>query len=283
MSEQPTVVITGASDGIGASAARILTQTDARVVMVGRSPEKTRRAAEAAGTPHVHVADFSRLDDVRRLADELTSYDAIDVLAHNAGGVFSGPSITADGHELTLQVNHLAPMLLTRLLLDRLLTSRATVVHTASVASRVFARVDFDDFDSARRFRANRAYGNAKLANVVSARTLAERYTAAGLSAYSFHPGVVATNFSADSSSVLRWAYGPLMRRFLSSAAEGGATLVQFADPAVVHRWESGGYFLPNGAPGRTHRAAADRGFRERHWARTNELLGIDWPTASVD
>lgn len=279
MDDTPTVVITGASDGIGAEAARIVAQSGARVVVVGRSPEKTRLAAERAGTPYAHVADFARLDEVRRLACELReSVGRIDVLAHNAGGVFSGPSITEDGHERTFQVNHLAPVLLTRLLLDRLIDARATVVHTASVASRVFARVDFDDFDSARHFRAHRAYGNAKLANVVTARTLAERYGPFGLSSFAFHPGVVATNFASDTSSALRWAYGPLLRRWLSSSAEGGATLAQFIDPAVVDRWESGGYYLPSGRRGRILRAASSSEFRDRHWARTNELLRIDWP-----
>lgn len=112
-----TIVVTGASDGIGAAAARQLAAGNARLIIVGRSPKKTAAVAWATQAESL-VADFTRLDDVRSLAAALQARCAhIDVLAHNAGGMFAGPVRTADGFERTLQVNHLAPVLLTRLLL----------------------------------------------------------------------------------------------------------------------------------------------------------------------
>lgn len=100
-----TVVITGASDGIGAAASRQLANTGTRLVLVGRSPEKTRAVAAATGAEY-HAADFTRLDEVRELALKLGEQcDRIDVLANNAGGTFSGPTATPDGFEKTLIIS----------------------------------------------------------------------------------------------------------------------------------------------------------------------------------
>lgn len=133
-----TIVITGASDGIGAAAARQLAAAGESVVLVGRSPRKTAALASELGLPH-HIADYSSLAQVRRLAAELDAgYPAIDVLANNAGGLMGARTLTEDGFELTFQVNHLAGFLLTTLLLDKLIASRATVIQTSSIAARLF-------------------------------------------------------------------------------------------------------------------------------------------------
>ena len=160
-----TVVVTGASDGIGAEAARELAAAGDHVVVVGRSPAKTAALATELGTDHL-VADFSRLDDVRVLADApLAGCPRIDVLANNAGAIFAGTrSTTTDGHESTFQVNYLAPFLLTELLHDRLVESRATVVNTSSIAGGRFGRLDLDNLESTRGYSAARAYGSSKLA-----------------------------------------------------------------------------------------------------------------------
>nr|MDT0667841.1 SDR family NAD(P)-dependent oxidoreductase [Micromonospora sp. DSM 115978] len=122
-----TVVVTGASDGIGAAAARRLAQSGETVVLVGRAPAKTAAVAAEIGADHF-VADFAELAQVRRLATELLDRcPRIDVLANNAGGIMGDRALTADGHELTFQVNHLAPFLLTVLLMDRLVESTASV------------------------------------------------------------------------------------------------------------------------------------------------------------
>jgi NAD(P)-dependent dehydrogenase (short-subunit alcohol dehydrogenase family) len=159
-----TVVITGASTGIGAAAARLFAEAGATVTVVGRSPERTAAVAARIGG-RAHIADFGSLDDVRRLAAGLlATHDRIDVLANNAGTVQTRRRISADGHEMTFQVNHLAPFLLTDLLLDRLAAAPhgARVINTASTLYRK-ARLDLDDLDGARgRYRGLRAYGRAK-------------------------------------------------------------------------------------------------------------------------
>lgn len=202
-----TIVITGASDGIGAAAARRLHADGHRVVVVGRTPEKTRGLAGDLGVEH-HVADFARLDDVRALAATLAErHERIDVLANNAGGLFGERTLTVDGFEKTLQVNHLAPFLLTALLMDTLLASGATVVNTSSVAAKAFARLDLDDLGNERAYHPRRAYGDSKLANILHARELQRRFGPRGLNAASFHPGGVATNFANDTTSRMRFAY----------------------------------------------------------------------------
>jgi NAD(P)-dependent dehydrogenase (short-subunit alcohol dehydrogenase family) len=126
-------MVTGSSSGIGAAAARHFRQLGATVAVVGRSPERTAAVAAEIGTES-HLADFSSLDEVRRLAEELLARcPRIDVLANNAGGLFFSRKTTADGHEMTFQVNYLAPFLLTNLLLDRL----AEAPHGARVVSTV--------------------------------------------------------------------------------------------------------------------------------------------------
>ena len=198
MGDMKTIVITGASDGIGAAAARKLTSDGHRVVVVGRSPEKTAAVAVPINAPY-HLADFADLDDVERLAAELLdNYPHIDVLANNAGGSFSNGRVeTRDGHELTFQVNYLAAWYLTWLLTDRLVSSKATVINTSSVAHKLLARFDIGDLDSERRFSPSVAYGNAKLALLLHMHELQSRYGAKGLSAVAFHPGLVGTDFAA--------------------------------------------------------------------------------------
>jgi len=172
-----TVVITGASSGIGAAAARRFAALGATVAVVGRSPQKTAAVAEAIGA-HPHLADFSRLDAVRELADDLLGrYPRIDVLANNAGGIFASRNTTADGHEMTFQVNYLAPFLLTNLLLRRLTQgpNEGRVVNTASMAYR-WGRLDLANLDrSGGRYSGQGAYGGAKLAMLLFTRELARR------------------------------------------------------------------------------------------------------------
>ena len=138
------VVITGGSDGIGSAAARALARSGDRVVLVGRSPAKTSAVAAEIGAEG-HVADFADLGQVRRVADEIGSrYPRVDVLVNNAGLIAGAArTVTTDGHELTFQVNHLAPFLLTLLLRDQLSAVGASVITTSSRAGAARdARVD---------------------------------------------------------------------------------------------------------------------------------------------
>jgi NAD(P)-dependent dehydrogenase (short-subunit alcohol dehydrogenase family) len=271
-----TIVITGASDGIGAAAARRLQAGGHEVVLVGRSKDKTSAVASELGAPF-HVADFAELDQVRRLADELgAAYERIDVLANNAGGIMGHRQLTTDGFELTFQVNHLAPFLLTNLLLPTLTASRAKVVQTASIAARLFGHVDLDDLDLERGYSPDRAYGNGKLENILFTRELDRRYGDQGIAAAAFHPGVVGTNFASDTTHPMRFLYHtPLVRNLFTISPEKGARgLVWLAENEPRTTWPTGEYFERNKVA-RSNAQARDAGLATGLWDRSAELVGL--------
>ncbi|MFS0853321.1 SDR family NAD(P)-dependent oxidoreductase [Microbacterium sp. 179-I 3D4 NHS] len=273
-----TIVLTGASDGIGAAAARQLASSGHRLVLVGRSPEKTRAVAADAGAEYF-TADFARLDDVRALAAQIADAvgdDGIDVLANNAGGIFGDRTPTVDGFEKTIQVNHLAPFLLTNLLLPQLLHAGAAVINTSSVGHRLFGRIDVDDLDNRRRFSANKAYGDAKLANILFAKSLHTKFHADGLSAVAFHPGTVRTNFASDSSSVMRLVYRSFLGRFLlTSTEEGGGILRWFIEGTPDETWFSGAYYDERTLSSKVNPQAEDAELAESLWRRSADLVGL--------
>nr|WP_275586182.1 SDR family NAD(P)-dependent oxidoreductase [Geodermatophilus normandii] len=270
-----TAVVTGASSGIGAAAARLLAADGFSVVVVGRDPGRTSAvAAEVGGEPA--VADFARLDDVRALAADLAArHPRIDVLANNAGGVFGRPRYTADGNETTLQVNHLAPFLLTVLLREPLLAGRATVVATSSAAARLFGVLDLDDLDNARRFSADKAYGDSKLAQILHTRELQRRLGPAGVSAVAFHPGVLATRLTRGSTSRMRLAYRtPLRWLTMCRPESGGAELARLATGTPGVDWEPGEYH-ERGVPVRDSPQAFDDDLAVALWEASADRVGL--------
>ena len=273
MTEPRTIVITGASDGIGAASAAQLAAKGHRVVVVGRSPEKTERVARALGAPS-HLADFADLAQVRVLAAELLeSYPRIDVLANNAGGVFAHER-TQDGFDKTFQVNHLAPFLLTHLLMDCLVQSGASVIQTSSRAHRVFGKLDLDDLDNSRAWGANKAYGDAKLANVLFTTELQRRYGPRGVNAVAFHPGVIRTNFANDTSSPMRLFYRTPLARLMTSAETGGARLTWLADGTPGVTWQPGRYYEKDKVAS-VNPQVEDAALAKGLWERSEALLGL--------
>jgi NAD(P)-dependent dehydrogenase (short-subunit alcohol dehydrogenase family) len=270
-----TVVITGASDGIGAAAARQLTAKGEHVVMVGRSQAKTAAIAAQLGAPY-HLADFTDLVQVRELAAEMTAaYPRIDVLANNAGGIMGAREVTKDGFEKTFQVNHLAPFLLTHLLLPTLSASSAKVLQTSSVAAKNFGRIDIDDLQNQNNYSPNKAYGDAKLANILFTRELHRRYHDQGISAAAFHPGNVATNFASDTTSWFRFIYRtPLKRLALIGPDKGGQTLTWLAEGTPGTTWQPGEYYEKN-KPATTTPQADDARLARQLWDRSAALLGL--------
>jgi NAD(P)-dependent dehydrogenase (short-subunit alcohol dehydrogenase family) len=240
-----TVIITGASDGIGAAAAARLSRSGENVVVVGRSEAKTTAVAARLGVEYF-IADFTDLSEVRRLAEQLLqSYPRIDVLANNAGRFMKRREVTVDDHETTFQVDYLAAFQLTTLLMDRLVESGATVLNTSSVVNRLFGRVDIDDLDAAHGYRPLRAYGDAKLEMILFTKELHRRYHAAGISTAAFHPGDVATNFGNESRTWwIRTAFrGPIKFLALVGPEEGSDELVWLASSIPGTDWKSGGYY----------------------------------------
>ena len=267
-------VITGASGGIGAALARQLKAAGATVVIVGRSATRTRDIGAELACP-AHVVDFADLGQVRDLADVLlATCPRIDVLVNNAGLIAARRTETTDGHETTLQVNHLAPFLLTTLLRDRLAASQGRVITTASAAhASRRARVDLDDLDFRGRYSALDAYATTKLENVLFTRELARRWAILGICAAAAHPGMVASAFGRSSTLAVRVFMASPMRLLMRSPQRGADTLVWLSTSRPGTDWTSGGYYADR-APAHTHPQADDAELAGQLWNRSLELVG---------
>ena len=266
-----TIVITGASDGIGAAAARRLCRSGDNVVVVGRSESKTTAVAAELDADYF-VADFSDLSQVRALADKIRSeYPRIDVLANNAGGMFTDIHTTADGHEITFQVNYLAPFLLTTQLMKVLVDSHATVINTTSWSQKLLPRVRITDLENTVQRRPGIAYAFTKLAIVLFTRELHRRYHASGLSAVTFNPGNVNTNFGEASGSrfltFMKYRV-PITARFTATADQGADQLVWLASSTRGVDWTSGEYYAKHKIA-KANRAAYDPQLARELWDRT--------------
>jgi NAD(P)-dependent dehydrogenase (short-subunit alcohol dehydrogenase family) len=271
-----TIVLTGASDGLGAAAAKRLSRSGENVVVVGRSPQKTAAVAAAIGADHF-VTDFADLTQVRTLADELLArYPRIDVLVNNAGGMMGDRQVTVDGHEKTFQVNHLAPFLLTTLLLERLIESRASVVNTSSVGNKLFGHLDIDDLESEHDYRAQRAYGTAKLENVLFTKELHRRHHDAGISTAALHPGGVASNFGSESTSrVMKLVYHtPLKNLALITPEQGSDLLVWLACATPGEDWTSGEYYSGHSIA-KANKQAYDPELARELWDRSAAMVNV--------
>jgi NAD(P)-dependent dehydrogenase (short-subunit alcohol dehydrogenase family) len=150
-------------------------------------------------------------------------------------------------------------------------------VNTSSIGARLFGNIDLDDLNTWNDFTPNRAYGNAKLANILFAKGLHERFSDRGLSSVAFHPGVVATNFASDADGMFRRVYHGVLSRFFSTPDAGGARLRYFNDGRPGREWDSGEYYGTPKRVGRTHRQAHDPDIVREHWQRSAEMLDIQW------
>lgn len=272
-----TVLVTGATGGIGLEASVALARLGARVIVVGRDPRRTDAAAAAirdrAGVvAATALCDFSSQAAVRTLAAEVQrQHPRLEVLINNAGGVHKRRSVTADGIERTFATNHLGYFLLTTLLLDRIVASApARIVTVASIGHRR-GTLDFDDLGYERGYRIMRAYRRSKLANVLFAKELARRLAGTGVTSNSVHPGAVDTNIWSGAPLWARPLIHVFWRRSFISAAAGGETLVQLAaDPALDG--VSGRYF-ENRQPVDPAPLAQDAAMARRLWDVSERLV----------
>lgn len=247
-----TIVITGGSSGIGAEAAKALVNAGAKVIITGRSANTSKLAAEMKCD--YYLVDYSNFSDVRKFAGILLEkYPKIDVLVNNVGGIISQRNLTADVHEQTFQVNYLSGFLLTYLLKDRLEYSNAIIINTSSVANN-FGSIDFNDLENEKSYKAMKAYGTAKLMNILHAMEINNRLK--GVKAYSFHPGVVRTGFARQGSGVIKWAYESVFKNiFMISPEEGADTLLWLINSSNGNEIEPGGYYYKR-KPGKKNKQA---------------------------
>ncbi|MEU4291430.1 SDR family oxidoreductase [Kribbella sp. NPDC026596] len=274
-----TVVVTGATGGIGRATALGLAALGARVAITGRDPERAETAAgeirAAGGQADVFMADLSSQAEVRRLADELLrDLPRIDVLVNNVGGYWDTRHVTADGLERTFAVNHLAPFLLTNLLLDRLKYSSPARVVTVASNAQAMGRIDFDDLQHERSYSGSRAYNQSKLANVMFTYELARRLPATSVTANALHPGMVSTSFGAEDPSLIQRLVVPFVRPFMKRSGQGAVTPIHVASAPDLEP-VSGRFFIES-KPTRSSAQSYDEAAAARLWRVSADLVGLD-------
>jgi NAD(P)-dependent dehydrogenase (short-subunit alcohol dehydrogenase family) len=243
-----TVVITGATSGIGEVAALTLAKMGARIVAVARSRQRgeatlAQLRSSAPGIAHaIHFADLLRLKEMKRVAAQIADQESrIDVLINNAGAIFARRQLTEDGLERTFALNHMAYFVVTDGLRERLLASGpARIINTAS-AAHLGANLDFDDLQSAKSYIAMKTYGRSKLCNILFTRELARRLRGSGVTTNCLHPGFVATRFGDQSGGLIsRFVW--LAKFFAMSPTKGARTIVYLASSPEVAE-ATGQYF----------------------------------------
>jgi retinol dehydrogenase 14 len=265
-----TILITGSTDGIGQETARQLAQLGATVIVHGRSADRCEAARDdiraTTGNPQVDfvVADLSSQRQVRQLAAEVIArYDRLHVLINNAGVILLQRQLSEDGLEISFAVNHLAPFLLTNLLLDLLKQSAPARIVNVSSTVHYDAQIKFDNLQGERNYNGIVAYKVAKLGNVLFTYELADRLAGSGVTANCLHPGVVATKLL---DAGWGWSNG-------LTSAQGAALSVYLATSPEVEQ-VTGQYFEGKSAGGASPKAA-DVKLRRKFWDVSAQLVGV--------
>jgi retinol dehydrogenase-14 len=283
-----TVLVTGGTGGLGRAAAIGLAAMGARVGIVGRDRPRAERAAseiaQGSGNPElvdVFVADMSSQAEVRRLAGEvLEAYPRLDVLLNNVGGYWAHRHATADGLEHTFALNHLAPFLLTNLLLERLKASAPARIVTVSSRAQAMGAIDFDDLMGERSYSGSRAYNQSKLANVMFTYELARRLEGSGVTATALHPGMTSTAFSGEDPSRAFAPIVAILRPFMRSPTKGADTAVYLASSPEAEGIS--GRYVSDRRTRKSNRASYDDAITSRLWDVSADLVGLHAETATM-
>lgn len=273
------IVVTGGTGGIGNATAAGLAALGARVAIVGRDRARAEAAAEdlrrRSSNDEIDVfeADLSSQAQVRRLAADLQErYPRLDALVNNVGGFWAHRHVTEDGLELTFALNHLAPFLLTNLLVDRMIAQGGARIVNVTSSAESLGRIVFDDLQGSERYSGQRAYNQSKLANVLFTYELARRLNGTGVTSNVVHPGVTRTAFGAEDQMRLFAATGGIARPFMRSPERGADTVVWAASSPELEG-VTGGYFHDR-RPKRSSPRSHDEATAKRLWQVSEELTG---------
>lgn len=274
-----TVLITGATSGIGQATAASLAACGARLVLVarheGRAHATKKQLIQQSNNQNIHVlmADLSSQASIRQLAQNyIKQFDRLDVLINNAGGMWNQRRLTVDNLEQTFAVDHLAYFLLTNLLIEPLKQSAPSRIINVSSGLQASARLDFENLQGEKHYSAFKAYGQAKLANVMFTYELARRLKGTDITANCLHPGVVRTRFGHDGG----WLYKLMFALFfmlMSSPQKGATTSVYLATSPEVEK-VTGKYFDHKRAVA-TNPQSYDETLCKKLWDISAQLTGL--------
>jgi NAD(P)-dependent dehydrogenase (short-subunit alcohol dehydrogenase family) len=274
-----TVVVTGASSGIGRATAKALAARGAHIVMVfresGRAANAYRevRGASTGGTVDLLLCDLSSLQSVRECGVRFRErHKRCDVLINNAGIYLSKRQVTVDSFETTFAVNHLSHFLLTHLLLDVLKNSAPSRIITVSSQAHRVGGINIDDLQSQKRYSAFRAYQQSKLANVLFTYELARRLDPSQVTANALHPGVVRTRFGQTDNGFMK--IGVKLAGFMMISPDKGALTSVYLASSPDVAGTTGQYFM-RCRPARSSRISYDREAAGRLWKASERLCGI--------
>lgn len=275
-----TALITGGTSGIGLATARALARNGAAVTVVGHREAKGQRALErlakeaGEGRSNYLRADLSSMAGVRSLAKKLHhQHEHLDLLLNNAGGYFLRRRLTPEGFERTFALNHLAPFLLTHLLLDLVRAAEEPRIITTASGSHRGASIRFEDLHFQKGYRPWAAYGQSKLANVLFTKELARRLRPEGIPANCFHPGFVSTEIAQD-NPLIRPIVRPLLAIFGKSPTEGARTAVYLA--TAPEAAEFSGEYCVDERPTKAELPDDEPQVSRRLWDRSEALVGLE-------
>ncbi len=283
-----TVLVTGASDGIGLATARGLAKRGAQVVLLCRNPGKAEQARAtvareaAAAPPEVILADLASLEDVRSAADEfLRRWERLDVLINNAGALNGRRRDSRDGIELTFAVNHLAGFLLTRQLLPALVRAGSARILNVSSDLHRQSQLDLDNLLDPPRYDAWSVYADSKLCNVLFSYRLAAGLSETGIRVNALHPGVVATSFARGSHDMRSLALRAA-RWTLRSPDSGAKCSLELATSDALAE-VTGCYFDENARPVRSSASSYDSDLAEALWKICESACGCSFDPPAGD
>lgn len=271
-----TVVITGATGGIGKVTAQTLSQMGAKVLLLARDAARGKETLKTLSRDcELYIGDLASQDDLHRMAREIKSkHSTIDVLVNNAGAIFGERLESPDGIEMTIALNHLSYFVLSNLLLDPLLNAPQGRIVNVSSAAHQMGYIDFTDFQyRERRYNGGRAYNDSKLMNVLFTYELARRLKGTPVTVNCLHPGVVKTSFGKEAGGWISKMF-KLFRPIMITPEQGAKTSIHLATSPELS--EVTGKYFTNGAATKSSVRSYDEGLAARLWYTSKELTGLD-------